>query len=114
MADVDYVEVNMANRVKVREQEAKVRAKNFDEVCFGYNEEEAALEASRCLHCKNPKCVEGCPVGLHIPDFIEHIKNKEYDKALAKLNETLEAKKEQLGVLQERNAIWHQIDALIG
>ncbi|MBP3200404.1 MAG: NADPH-dependent glutamate synthase [Lachnospiraceae bacterium] len=82
MADVDYVEVNMANRVKVREQEAKVRAKNFDEVCFGYNEEEAALEASRCLHCKNPKCVEGCPVGLHIPDFIEHIKNKEYDKAI--------------------------------
>ena len=82
MVDVDCVEVNMANRVKVREQEPKVRAKNFDEVCYGYNEEEAVLEASRCLHCKNPKCVEGCPVGLHIPDFIEHIKHKEYDKAI--------------------------------
>ena len=76
----------MADRVKVREQEAKERAKNFDEVCYGYNEEEAVLEANRCLHCKNPKCVEGCPVGLHIPDFIDHIKKKEFDKAIATIH----------------------------
>ncbi len=72
MADVESVEVNMANRVPVREQDPKVRAKNFEEVCYGYNEEEAILEASRCLHCKNPKCVEGCPVHINIPEFIEH------------------------------------------
>ena len=64
----------MADRVKVREQDPKVRAKNFEEVCYGYNEEEAVLEASRCLHCKNPLCVKGCPVGLHIPEFIEELK----------------------------------------
>ncbi len=82
MVDAMFAEVSMADRVKVREQDPKVRAKNFEEVCYGYNEEEAVLEANRCLHCKNPRCVEGCPVGLHIPDFIEHIKNKEYDKAI--------------------------------
>ena len=70
------------NRVKVREQDPKTRSHNFDEVCFGYNEEEAVLEASRCLHCKNPKCMEGCPVGLHIPDFIAHIKNKDFKAAI--------------------------------
>ena len=69
-------------RVKVREQEPKVRAKNFDEVCFGYNEEEACLEASRCLHCKNPLCVTGCPVNVHIPDFIAEVKNKNFKEAI--------------------------------
>lgn len=73
-------------RVKVKEQDAKVRAKNFDEVCLGYSEEEAVLEASRCLHCKNPLCMTGCPVGLHIPDFIEHIKNKKFDEAIREIH----------------------------
>ena len=72
----------MADRVKVREQEPKVRAKNFEEVCYGYNEEEAVLEATRCLHCKNPQCVKGCPVGLHIPEFIAEVKNKNFEKAI--------------------------------
>ena len=57
-------------RVPVREQDPKVRAGNFDEVCLGYNEEEAVLEASRCLHCKNPRCVSACPVSVKIPEFI--------------------------------------------
>ncbi len=48
-------------RVPVREQDAKVRATNFQEVCLGYNKEEAENEAQRCLNCKNPKCVQGCP-----------------------------------------------------
>lgn len=82
METVVTVEVSMADRVKVREQDPKVRAKNFDEVCFGYNEEEAVLEASRCLHCPNPMCMKGCPVGLHIPDFIAEVKNKNFDKAI--------------------------------
>lgn len=66
----------MANnipRVPVREQDPKVRAANFDEVCYGYNMDEALLEASRCLNCKTPRCVEGCPVNVKIPQFIAHL-----------------------------------------
>ena len=61
---------NKIPRVPVREQDPAVRATNFEEVCFGYNREEALLEASRCLHCRNPRCVEACPVGIRIPDFV--------------------------------------------
>ena len=68
-------------RVPVTEQDAKVRAKNFDEVCLGYDDEKAILEAKRCLHCKNPKCVEGCPVLINIPEFIAHIKEKNIEGA---------------------------------
>ena len=64
---------NRIPRVPVREQDPKVRARNFEEVCYGYNLEEAMLEASRCLHCKNPRCVQGCPVNIQIPDFIERV-----------------------------------------
>ncbi len=61
-------------RVPVREQDPKVRATNFDEVCYGYNAEEAQAEASRCINCKNPKCVTQCPVSIKIPQFIEQVK----------------------------------------
>lgn len=61
---------NRIPRVPVREQDPAVRAHNFEEVCYGYDKEEALLEASRCLHCKNPRCVSACPVGLNIPEFI--------------------------------------------
>ena len=64
---------NRIPRVAVREQDPKVRAHNFEEVCFGYNKEEAMLEASRCLHCKNPRCVTACPVSIRIPDFIAKV-----------------------------------------
>lgn len=64
---------NRIPRVPVREQDPKVRATNFEEVCYGYNLEEAMLEASRCLHCKNPRCVSACPVNVKIPDFIEKV-----------------------------------------
>ena len=65
-----------AEKVKMRTQKPNVRNKNFGEVELGYSEEEAIKEASRCLHCKMPKCVEGCPVKIDIPDFIAAIKEK--------------------------------------
>lgn len=64
---------NRIPRVPVREQDPKVRAANFEEVCFGYDRNEAVLEASRCLHCKNPRCVGACPVNVKIPDFIAKV-----------------------------------------
>lgn len=68
-------------RVPVREQEPKVRAENFDEVCYGYNLEEAVEEAKRCLNCKNAKCVRTCPVGINIPGFIQKIIEKDIEGA---------------------------------
>ena len=65
---------NKIPRVPVREQNPAVRATNFEEVCLGYNLEEATLEASRCLNCKNPRCVAACPVGIQIPHFIEALR----------------------------------------
>lgn len=64
---------NRIPRVPVREQDPKVRATNFEEVCYGYNIEEAQLEASRCLNCKNPRCVSACPVNISIPEFISKV-----------------------------------------
>lgn len=69
------IEVDMMKKVPVAEQDAKERAKNFDEVCLGYTEEEARAESTRCLNCKNPKCVEGCPVRIDIPGFIGKLKD---------------------------------------
>lgn len=66
--------MDVLKKVPVREQSPEIRAKNFDEVCLGYNIEEAMTEASRCLHCKNAKCVSGCPVGIDIPGFIDKVK----------------------------------------
>lgn len=74
----------MADRMKkvpVREQDPKVRATNFEEVCLGYNDKEAVEEAHRCLGCPNPKCVAGCPVGIDIPGFIKHIKDNDFEGA---------------------------------
>lgn len=68
-------------RVPIKEQEPLVRAKNFEEVCLGYNDSEAALEASRCLNCKNPQCVTGCPVNIDIPSFISKLKDNDIEGA---------------------------------
>ena len=78
---------NKIPRVPVREQDSKVRATNFDEVCYGYNVEEAMLEATRCLHCKNPRCVGACPVGIKIPEFIEKVKDGDFAAAAAVIAE---------------------------
>ena len=70
-----------ANRVPVREQDPLVRRNNFDEVSLGYNEDEAVVEAARCLNCKKPQCVTSCPVSINIPAFIQEVKNKDFNKA---------------------------------
>ena len=72
---------NKIPRVSVREQEPAVRATNFEEVCYGYNVEEAQLEASRCLNCKNPRCVAACPVGINIPAFVSKIAEGDFSGA---------------------------------
>ena len=61
-------------RTPIREQDPKIRATNFEEVCLGYTEEEAIIEAERCLNCKNPQCVAQCPVAIDIPGFIQKVK----------------------------------------
>lgn len=68
-------------RIPVREQDPKIRATNFEEVCLGYNDEEAVKEASRCLNCKNPKCINGCPVSINIPGFINYLKTEDFESA---------------------------------
>ena len=75
------------DRVKVREQDPKERAKNFDEVCLGYNEEEAIMEANRCLNCNKPRCITGCPVSINIPKFIKEIKEKNFEEAIKVISE---------------------------
>ncbi len=66
--------MDVLTKVPVREQEAAARAKNFDEVCLGYNKEEAMEEAVRCINCKNAQCIKGCPVAIDIPAFVEQVK----------------------------------------
>lgn len=83
MADAAIAEVtNNGRRIKEgsgKRADPKVRATNFDEVCLGYNKEEAMAEAERCLHCKNAKCVQGCPVNINIPDFIAEVKTGNFE-----------------------------------
>lgn len=67
------IKVDMLKKVPVREQDPKVRARNFEEVCLGYNMEEAMAESTRCLKCKNAKCITGCPVSIDIPAFIREV-----------------------------------------
>ncbi len=72
---------DVLKKVPVREQDPKVRATNFEEVCYGYNKEEAMEEASRCINCKNAKCITGCPVSIDIPAFIAQVKEGNFDEA---------------------------------
>ena len=72
---------DVLKKVPVREQEPKVRATNFEEVCYGYNKEEAMEEATRCLNCKNARCIQGCPVSINIPAFIAEIKKGNIEEA---------------------------------
>ncbi len=82
------IEVDVWKRVPVREQEPQVRAKNFEEVCYGYNEEEAMAEASRCIGCKNAPCMNGCPVSINIPGFIAQVKEGNFAEAFKIISES--------------------------
>lgn len=73
-------------RTPIKEQEPKVRAANFEEVCLGYTVEEAVAEASRCLNCKNKPCTSKCPVAIDIPEFISHIKESNFEEAAKALD----------------------------
>ncbi|WP_277934808.1 NADPH-dependent glutamate synthase [Parablautia intestinalis] len=73
--------MDILKKVPVREQDAMERAANFEEVCLGYNKEEAMAEASRCINCKNAQCIKGCPVSIDIPGFIEKIKEGNIEEA---------------------------------
>ncbi|MBO5094283.1 MAG: NADPH-dependent glutamate synthase [Lachnospiraceae bacterium] len=79
--------MDVLKKVPVREQEPAVRARNFEEVCLGYNQEEAMEEASRCINCKNAQCVKGCPVAINIPGFIEQVKEGNIEKAYQIISE---------------------------
>lgn len=72
---------DVLKKVPVREQDPQVRATNFEEVCYGYNQEEAMEEATRCINCKNAQCVKGCPVGINIPGFIQEVKAGNIEEA---------------------------------
>ncbi|MCX7658899.1 MAG: dihydropyrimidine dehydrogenase, partial [Oscillospiraceae bacterium] len=76
------------NKIKMPEQKPDVRNKNFLEVALGYTEEMAIEEAKRCLNCKNRPCVDGCPVNVNIPEFIELVASGEFEKAYDKVKET--------------------------
>jgi len=80
--------MDVLKKVAVREQEAKVRATNFKEVCYGYNEEEARREASRCLKCKNAKCIRDCPVCINIPEFIKKVEVGNFEAAASIIAES--------------------------
>ncbi|MCI8872711.1 MAG: NADPH-dependent glutamate synthase [Lachnospiraceae bacterium] len=73
--------MDVMKKVPVREQDPKERARNFEEVCLGYNKEEAMEEAERCLNCKNAQCVKGCPVAIDIPGFVCQIKEGRFEEA---------------------------------
>ena len=80
--------MDVLKKVPVREQDALVRAANFEEVCLGYNKEEAMCEAERCINCKNAQCVKGCPVAINIPGFIEKVKEGDIEAAYQIISES--------------------------
>ena len=80
--------MDVLKKVPVREQDAKVRATNFEEVCLGYNKEEAMSEANRCIGCKNAQCVKGCPVSIDIPGFIAKVKEGNIEEAYQIISES--------------------------
>ena len=75
------MEVDVMKKIPVREQDAKERATNFEEVCLGYDAKEAMAEASRCINCKNAQCVKGCPVNIDIPGFVSKVKDGDFKEA---------------------------------
>lgn len=73
--------MDVLKKTPVREQDPQVRAANFEEVCLGYNKEEAMEEATRCIKCNNAQCIKGCPVAINIPGFIKEVENDNIEEA---------------------------------
>ncbi|MCK5161525.1 MAG: hypothetical protein KAQ99_08135, partial [Candidatus Aureabacteria bacterium] len=84
----DFKVAEKIPRQKMSEQKPQERIKNFREVPFGYTEEQAVKEASRCIQCKNPLCVQGCPVRVQIPEFIKLVTERKFVEAARKIKET--------------------------
>ena len=84
---INSMTADVLKKVPVREQDAKVRATNFEEVCLGYDKEEAMCEATRCINCKNAQCIKGCPVAINIPGFIEKVKEGDIEAAYQIISE---------------------------
>ena len=82
------MEVDVMKKIPVREQDPQVRATNFEEVCLGYSKEEAMCEATRCINCKNAQCVQGCPVSINIPGFVEQVKEGNFAEAYKIISES--------------------------
>lgn len=82
------MQTDVLKKVPVREQDAKKRATNFEEVCLGYNKEEAMCEAERCINCRNAQCIKGCPVAINIPGFIEKVKEGDIEAAYQIISES--------------------------
>ena len=80
--------MDVLKKIPVREQDAKERAANFEEVCLGYNKEEAMEEAARCINCKNAQCSKGCPVSIDIPAFVEKVKEGDVEAAYQIISES--------------------------
>ena len=80
--------MDVLKKIPVREQDAKERAANFEEVCLGYNKEEAIEKATRCINCKNAQCIKGCPVSINIPGFIEKVKEGDMEAAYQIISES--------------------------
>ena len=80
--------MDVLKKVPVREQDTDIRNKNFDEVCLGYNKEEAMEEATRCINCKNAQCIKGCPVAINIPAFIAQVKEGNIEEAYKVISES--------------------------
>ena len=97
--------MDVMTRVPVREQDPQVRAANFEEVCLGYNAEEAMAEATRCLNCKNAQCMKGCPVSINIPAFIA--------QDVYKRQENEELQSEQQKAIERTEEVFRQIIAQI-
>ena len=82
--------MDVLKRVPIAEQDPKVRATNFEEVCLGYTAEEAVAEAQRCIGCKNARCIQGCPVSIQIPDFIAKVKEGNFEEIIRLTKEAVE------------------------
>ena len=88
----------MPQRIKMVERDPNIRNKDFEEVNLGYSDEQALTEAKRCLHCKNPMCVTGCPVEVNIPEFVHELANNNPAGAIKVIKSKSNTKEQKLNI----------------